>query len=76
MTDQEEEDIQENFNMSYEQNTASEKFIYIFVLIIICFLAGFISYYIYLIIGFSIMGSDGPSGKKYAQYFPTDWDCI
>ena len=67
MTNQEEENIQENFSMSYKENNTGGKFLYILILIVICFTAGFAFYYIYSIIGLSFMAFDCPSGTKLAS---------
>ena len=49
MTDQEEENIQEEFSMSYEKNDTNGKVLYIFLIIfliiVICFAAGFAFYW-------------------------------
>ena len=67
MTNQEEENIQENFSMSYTEKNTGGKFLYILIVIVICFTLGFVFFYIYnylySIIGLFIMGSVGPSGR-------------
>lgn len=73
MTDQEEENIQEEFSMSYEKNDTNEKVLYIFLIIfliiVICFAAGALIYflgYIYVLYvkeGLLIMASDCPSKR-------------
>ena len=76
MTNHEEENIQENFSMSYTENSTGGKFLYILILIIICFTAGVLIYFfgylfysfylnemLFVKEGLKLMASDGPSGR-------------